>query len=78
MSIGEGRQFFILIDGMLTEVLTCRQAAYHYNFTIRTIQKWIDEGKISAIEIEHRFWIPKKEIEAFAKANDYNPKLMAE
>lgn len=70
MSVGEGRRFFILIDSVLTEVLSCKQAAYHYNFSIRTIQKWIDEDKIFATEFEGRWWIPKNEIEAFVTTND--------
>lgn len=75
MSVGEGRQFSILIDSVLTEVLSCKQAAYHYNLSIRTIQKWIDEGKIYAIDFEGRWWIPKAEIETFVKANDITKNL---
>lgn len=78
MSIGEGRRFFIMIDSVLTEVLSCKQIAYHYNFHIRTVRKWIDEGKLFATEFEGRWWIPKDEIEAFLKGNDYNHKVMAE
>jgi excisionase family DNA binding protein len=63
MSAGEGRRYFIMIDDMLTEMLTVKQAAYHYNFSFRTIQKWIDEGKLSPIEIEGRNWIKKSDIE---------------
>lgn len=67
MSIGEGRRFFILVDGMLTEMLTVKQAAYHYNFSFRTIQQWIDEGKIIPIEIEHRNWVKKEDMESRVK-----------
>ena len=71
MSIGEGRKFFIEIDGMLTEVLSCKQVAYRYNFSIRTIQQWVDEGKLFATDFEGRWWIPKSEIEAFVLARDH-------
>lgn len=71
MSIGEGRRIFFEIENMLTEMITCKQAAYHYNFSIRTIQKWVDEGKISAIEIEGRKWLSKNEIEAFVMTHDH-------
>jgi hypothetical protein len=78
MSIGEGRRFFILIDTVLTEVLSCKQAAYHYNLSIRTIQRWIDEEKLFATDFEGRWWIPKDEIENVVKTLGYNHKLMAE
>lgn len=67
---GEGRQFFLYVDSVLTEMLSCKQAAYHYNFSIRTIQKWIDEGRIFAVNFEGRWWIPKAEIETFVKTHD--------
>lgn len=70
MSIGQGRRFFILIDSVLTEVLSCKQIAYHYNLSIRTVQRWIDEGKLFATEFEGRWWIPKNEIEAVVKTLD--------
>lgn len=63
MSVGEGRRIFFEIDNVLTEMLTVKQAAYHYNFSFRTIQKWVDEGKLSPIEIEGRNWIKKSDIE---------------
>lgn len=63
MSAGEGRRIFFEIDNVLTEMLTVKQAAYHYNFSFRTIQKWVDEGKLSPIEIEGRNWIKKSDIE---------------
>jgi predicted site-specific integrase-resolvase len=64
MSIGEGRRFFLEIDSVLTEVLTVKQAAYHYNYSFRTIQKWIEEGKIIPIEFEGRNWIKKSDMES--------------
>lgn len=63
MSVGEGRRFFILIDSVLTEVLSVAQAAYHYKYSVRTIRQWIDEDKIFATEFEGRHWIPKKELD---------------
>lgn len=75
---GEGMKFFLEIENVLTEMLTCKQAAYHYNFSIRTIQQWIDEGKISGIQIEGRFWVSKSEIETFVKARAYKHRVMAE
>lgn len=64
MSEGEGRQFFISIDGVLTEMLTVKQAAYRYKFSFRTIQQWIGEGKIEPIEIEGRNWLKKEDLES--------------
>lgn len=61
--IGEVTQVFFVVDGMSTEMLTVKQAAYHYNFSFRTIQKWIDEGKIIPIEIEGRNWIKKADLD---------------
>jgi len=61
--IGEGMQVFMVVDGVLTEMLTVKQAAYRYNFSFRTIQKWIDEGKISPVEIEGRNWIKKADLD---------------
>ena len=63
MSIGEGRRIFFEVDNVLTEMLTVKQAAYRYNFSFRTIQKWIDEGKISPIEIEGRNWLKKEDLD---------------
>jgi excisionase family DNA binding protein len=63
MRVGEVAQVFFVVNDMLTEMLTVKQAAYRYNFSFRTIQKWIDEGKISPIEIEGRNWIKKTDIE---------------
>lgn len=73
MSIGEGAIFFLYVDSVLTEMLSVKQAAYHYNFHVRTIQQWIDEGKIIAINFERRWWIPKSEIEAFVQTRDFYP-----
>lgn len=75
MSIGEGRKFFIEVDGMLTEVLTVMQAAYRYKFAERTIRQWIDEEKIFATDIEGRWWIPKEELERHLAQRDIRKKL---
>lgn len=71
MSIGEVEKVFLQIDSVLTEMLSCKQAAYHYNFHHRTIRKWAEEGKIKAIEFEGRWWIAKIDLEAFLKRNDH-------
>jgi len=76
--VGEGVQVFMYFNSVLTEMLSCKQAAYHYNFSIRTIQKWIDEGKLIAINFEGRWWIAKDEIEVFVKTHDYKHRVMAE
>lgn len=60
---GEGVQVFMCFNSVLTEMFTVRQAAYHYNFSMRTIQKWIDEGKITPVEIEGRNWLKKEDLE---------------
>jgi excisionase family DNA binding protein len=70
---GEGVQVFMLLDSVLTEMITCKQAAYRYNFHVRTIQKWVDEGKLIAINFERRWWIPLAEIEAFVLTHDLEP-----
>lgn len=62
--IGEVQQVFFVVDSVLTEMLTVKQAAYHYNFSFRTIQQWIAEGKIAPIEIEGRNWIKKADMES--------------
>lgn len=63
MSVGEGRRIFFEIDSVLTEMMTVKQAAYHYNYSFRTIQKWIDEGKIIAIKVEGKNWLKKKDLD---------------
>jgi hypothetical protein len=63
MSVGEGRQFFVLLDGMLTEMITSKQAAYHLNFSMRTIRQYADEGKLIAINVDGRLWITKASVE---------------
>jgi len=75
---GEGMKIFLEIDNMLTEVLSVMSIAYRYNFHVRTIQKWADEGKIIAYEIEGRWWIPVQEIERFVLTKDYYRKVMAQ
>jgi len=60
---GEGVQVFMRLDGMLTEVLSIKSAAYRLKYSIRTIQQWIDEGKLIAINVDNRNWIPISEID---------------
>lgn len=60
---GEGMKIFIELNGMLTEVLTVKLVAYRYNFSVRTIRQWIDEGKLSAINIDGRWFISVTEID---------------
>lgn len=67
MSVGEGRRIFFEIDSVLTEVLTIKLAAYHYNFSERTIRQWCDEGRISAMIFEGRWYIPKIELDSYAR-----------
>jgi excisionase family DNA binding protein len=69
MSAGEGTRIFFEIDNVLTEMLTVRQAAYHLQYSVRTIQQWIGEGKLIAINVDNRNWIPKTEIDRI-KARD--------
>ena len=74
---GEGVQVFMLLDSVLTEMLTVKQAAYHLKYSIRTLQQWIDEGKLIAINVDNRNWIPRYEIDRI-NARDHNHILMAE
>jgi predicted site-specific integrase-resolvase len=69
MSAGEGTRIFFEIDNVLTEMLTVRQAAYHLQYSVRTIQQWIGVGKLIAINVDNRNWIPKTEIDRI-KARD--------
>jgi predicted site-specific integrase-resolvase len=63
MLAGEGVQVFMLLDSVLTEMLTVKQSAYHLKYSIRTIQQWIGEGKLIAINVDNRNWIPRSEID---------------
>lgn len=63
MRVGEVHQVFFVVDSVLTEMLTVKQAAYHYNYSFRTIQKWIDEGKIIAIKVEGKNWLKKEDLD---------------
>lgn len=74
---GEVGQVFMMVDGMLTEMLTVKQAAYHLKYSVRTLQQWIGEGKLIAISIDNRNWIPRHEVDRI-KARDDNPLLMAQ
>ena len=71
MAIGEVDKVFLQSGDMLTEVLSCKSAAYHYNFHHRTIRKWAEEGKIKAVQFEGLWWIEKADIEAFLLRNDH-------
>jgi excisionase family DNA binding protein len=59
---GEGMKIFLEVDGMLTEVFTPMFASYHLKYSRRTIQQWIDEGKLIAYKVRGQWWIPKHEI----------------
>jgi len=76
--VGEGMKIFLEVDGMLTEVLTLKSAAYHYNCPARTIQQWIDEGKLIAYQIEQRWFIPKYAFETRIASRDYYHKVMGQ
>jgi len=77
MSIGEGMKLFLQVDNVLTEVLSCRLAAYRYNFSIRTIRQWIDEDKIKSYEIDGRHWIPVSELDRHTR-RDFATQNVAE
>lgn len=68
--VGEVVKVFSCVESVLTEMLTVKQAAYRYNFHVRTIRKWCDEGKLIALKIDNLWLIPIPEIEAFLKRND--------
>lgn len=59
-----------MIDDVLTEMLSVKQASYHYNFHMRTIQRWIDEGKLIAVNFEGRWWIPASELKRVVMTSD--------
>jgi len=75
---GEGVQVFIMVDGMLTEVLSVMTVAYRYNFAERTIRQWCDHGKLIAINVEGRWWIPTSEIESYLARRDYYHRVMGQ
>ena len=62
MSIGEADKVFAEIDGMLTEVFTVRQTAYHLKYSERTIRQWCDEGKMVCCKIGNAIYIAKHSI----------------
>lgn len=63
MSVGEVGQIFFMVDNVLTEVLSIKLAAYRYNFSVRTIRQWCEEGKLIAYELDGRWWIPTSELD---------------
>lgn len=75
---GEGMKIFLEIDSMPTQVLTIKQAAYRYNCPSRTIQQWIDEGKLIAYQIEQRWFIPLSALETRIASRDYYHQAMAQ
>jgi excisionase family DNA binding protein len=67
---GEGIKIFFLIDTVLTEMMTVRQAAYHLKYHERTIQRWAEEGKLIAINVDGRWWLDAVQIYSVGKALD--------
>jgi len=74
---GEGMKVFFLVDGMLTEMLTVKQASYHAKYSERIIQQWAGEGKLIAINVEGRWWIDAAQIYSLVAARDLEPENMA-
>jgi hypothetical protein len=62
MSVGEGMQLFLEVDGMLTQVFTVKQTSYHVKYSVRTLHQWIDEGKLIAYKVANMLLIPESEI----------------
>lgn len=67
---GEGVKVFFEIDGVLTQMLSVKQAAYHLKYHERTVQRWADEGKLIAINVDGRWWLDAVQIFSVAKALD--------
>lgn len=74
---GEGMKLFLEVDGMLTEVITVVQAAYHLKYHHRTIQRWCDEGRLIAFNFEGRWFIDAAQIKSVALALDCATKSVA-
>jgi excisionase family DNA binding protein len=68
--VGEGIKVFFLIDTVLTEMLSVKQAAYHLKYHERTIQRWAEEGKLIAINVDGRWWLDAVQIYSVGKALD--------
>lgn len=75
--VGEVTKVFLLIDTVLTEVLTVKQAAYHLKYHERTIQRWADEGKLTATYFGGVLWLDAIEVYSVAKALDSQADLVA-
>jgi len=75
--IGEGIKVFIEIDGVLTQMITVKQAAYHLKYHERTVQRWADEGKLIAINVGGVLWLDAVQIYSVAKALDLEGDLVA-
>ena len=68
--IGKDVQVFMIVDSVLTEMVTCKSAAYHLNFSMRTIRQWADEGKLIGINVDGRLWLTKDSVEQCLKRRD--------
>lgn len=68
--IGEGVQVFMLLDGVLTEMITCKSASYHLKFHMRTIRQYVDEGKLIGINVDGRLWLSKASVNQFLMRRD--------
>jgi hypothetical protein len=77
MTVGEGMQVFIVVDGVLTEVLTVETASYHYNYAKTTLRQWADEGKLIAYKLAGILLIDKASLEHFLK-RDFATQSVAE
>lgn len=74
---GEVTKVFLMIDSVLTEVLTVKQAAYHLKYHERTIQRWADEGKLTATNFGGVLWLDAVEVYSVAKALALQPDSVA-
>jgi hypothetical protein len=67
---GEGIKIFLEVDGMLTQVVTVVTAAYHLKYHPRTIQRWCDEGKLIAWNVDGRLYVDAVQVKSVAVALD--------
>ena len=51
--------------------LDTKEAASHAGVSRRTVQRWIDEGKVDAVRIGHRLWVDLTSLVRFL--NEYQP-----
>lgn len=54
----------------LTMITTVKEASVKFNYSMRTIQQWCDEGRIVAVKIYGQWVLDSGSLQRFVKARE--------